>query len=138
VIDNGTTGHSIAYLTRLARDAGYDVDLSALTQVTARHPDLVTAWVVGGIHHAALSVAADMFTEPVAFLRDITTTGGADADTVDFHATWLADLLQRRTQLTGWADAAERNYGHACRALLGTGLITTRQPTEEVHSGQPV
>ena len=47
MIDSRTTGHTIAYLTRLARDAGFDVDLDAISPVTAHHPDLVVSWVPG-------------------------------------------------------------------------------------------
>jgi len=130
-----------AYLTALAAESGYDIDLDELDPVTGFHPELVLAWAVAGARHAGLAYTRSLLAGPVAFFREQVgphdpqhntgdDPGGHSDDSVATHVDLLAGLIVLRDRLDHDLAAAAYAYTAACRALAGTGLgvAWSRQP----------
>jgi hypothetical protein len=108
------------YLTGLADQVGFRVQLAELDPACGHHPDLVLAWVAAGARHAGLTYARGLLGGAFEFLHEQVNSPDLDARVV--AEAMLCQLYHHDEQLSAALAEAGRGYATASTMLAGTGL----------------
>src|SRR6266511_4292249 len=103
------------YLQQVTGQAGYRIDWTALTGLSARHPEPVLDWIAAAADHAAADTGHRLLSATAAALRD--RVAGTQPGHLYRYADQLAEVCDLLTQ-TAQARGEAIDHLSACCADL--------------------